>query len=375
MQDLYIIPIEKLETRYTTEWYHHIPKMLEIEAQKIGKDVNVIVVDGEEVSPMPTPGAFLDFAATNIFKSSQLSAICDQFRQNKIAPNTKFLFTDAWNPNVIQLRYMSELLGIPIEIHGMWHAGSYDPADFLGRLIGDKPWVRNAEKSMMECYDTNWFATTFHMDMFIKTLFGKPNESIYEYAQTRSNFIGTNKVDITGWPMDYLFDTLKPFTELKKKPQIVFPHRLAPEKQLEIFKDLEKSMPEYQWIVCQEKTLTKDDYHTILGESKIIFSASLQETLGISSCIEGPLCGALPFSPNRLSYAELFKGFPMFLYPSEWTENWEAYIANKYKLIERLKLLIEYSNSTWIKTYLNEYINNNCKKYFIADNLIKSLIF
>ena len=40
---------------------------------------------------------------------------------------------------------MAELLGVKIRIGGMWHAGSYDPQDFLGRLIGDTPWVRNAE--------------------------------------------------------------------------------------------------------------------------------------------------------------------------------------------------------------------------------------
>ena len=37
---------------------------------------------------------------------------------------------------------------------------SYDPRDFLGRLIGDKPWVRNAERSMFECYDNNFYAST-----------------------------------------------------------------------------------------------------------------------------------------------------------------------------------------------------------------------
>ena len=40
---------------------------------------------------------------------------------------------------------MAELLGVDISIGGLWHAGSYDPHDFLGRLIGDKPWVRHAE--------------------------------------------------------------------------------------------------------------------------------------------------------------------------------------------------------------------------------------
>ena len=42
-----------------------------------------------------------------------------------------FLYTDAWNPTVIQLKYMAELLGGPnIKIGGMWHARSYDPQTF-----------------------------------------------------------------------------------------------------------------------------------------------------------------------------------------------------------------------------------------------------
>ena len=56
-----------------------------------------------------------------------------------------FLYTDAWNPTVIQL-YMAELLGVDISIGGLWHAGSYDPARFLGRLIGDNARVRHAEQ-------------------------------------------------------------------------------------------------------------------------------------------------------------------------------------------------------------------------------------
>lgn len=374
MTDIYVIGIEPLENRYSSQWYRHIPKLIESESQKIGKDLNVIIVDGEIVENSTSNGTFLNFSDTNIYKSSQLMAICDRFKEGKILPGSKFLYTDAWNPTVLQLKYIAELSKIPIEIHGMWHAGQYDRFDILGQVIGNKPWISHAEKSMFYCFDTNWFATDFHLDMFIKSHFSTPSQSIYDYAQVRSEFIGTKKVDRTGWPMEYLFEILKSYSMLPKKQQITFPHRISPEKQLEIFKDLEKSLPEYDWIVCQESSLTKDEYHNILGESKIIFSASNQETLGISSCIEGPLCGAIPFSPNRLSYTELFKGFPMFLYPSEWTENWQSYLSNKDKLIDRLKLLMEYSESSWIKTYLTEYINGHCKKYFIADNLIRSLI-
>jgi len=48
--------------------------------------------------------------------------------------------------------------------------------------------------------------------------------------------------------MEYMVDTLKPYTNSTKENLILFPHRLAPEKQVDIFKDLAKEMPEYNWI-------------------------------------------------------------------------------------------------------------------------------
>jgi hypothetical protein len=73
-------------------------------------------------------------------------------------------------------------------------------------------------------------------------------------------------------------------------------------------------------VVCQDQQLSKDEYHTLLGQSKIVFSANLQETLGIS-CYEGTLVDAIPMVPDRLSYSELYhEGFK---YPSEWTESFE----------------------------------------------------
>ena len=43
---------------------------------------------------------------------------------------------------------MSQLLNIPIMIHGFWHAGNYDKNDFLGRLINSQ-WVKTFEKSTL----------------------------------------------------------------------------------------------------------------------------------------------------------------------------------------------------------------------------------
>lgn len=373
MTNIFIVPIEPIDTRYTRQWYEFIPRAIDHAAELNNKEVNVINVEGEQVPPVPSPGAFLDFGATNIFKSSQLTVIAEQFQHGNVKPGDKFLFTDAWNPTVLSVKYMSELLNIPVELHGMWHAGSYDPQDFLGRLVGNKPWVRHSEMAMFHSYDTNWFATDFHINLFINELFGP-----FDHSQSWSNtfstmkqlFIKDGKIAQTGWPMSYLFDVLEQYRHLEKKPQIVFPHRLAPEKQLEIFKDLEKTMPEYSWVVCQEKSLTKDQYHQILGESSLVFSANLQETYGIS-CIEGAICNAAPLVPDRLSYSEMYMN--EFKYPSEWTKDFDSYLEHKDKMVELIK-----NTMNRIGSEKNRYLILSqvaaLRKYINADNLIAALI-
>ena len=156
---IFIVDIEAVDTRYTKQWKEHVPNLLR---NATGKEV--IVVSGGETPQATTPGAFLNFGGTNVYKSKQLEQIGEMFCKGEVKDGDYFLYTDAWNPTVVQLRYMAELLGVSIRIGGLWHAGSYDPADFLGRLIGDKPWVRLAEESMYECYDHNFFATNFHID-------------------------------------------------------------------------------------------------------------------------------------------------------------------------------------------------------------------
>jgi glycosyltransferase involved in cell wall biosynthesis len=317
---IYIVDIEAVDTRYTSQWKEHLPKQLQKHFAFNGVD-EVVTISGGEAPQATTPGAFLNFGGTNVYKSNQLEQIGEMFCNGTIKDGDYFLYTDAWNPTVIQLKYMASLLKVNIKIGGMWHAGSYDPADFLGRLIGDKPWVRNAEQSMFDCYDDNFYASKFHVKLFLQT-FPEADES---------------KIKIVGWPMEYLEETLKPYAGAPKYNNILFPHRVAPEKQPEIFTDLANSMPEYNWIIAQEKELSKDEYHKLLATSKLVFSANLQETLGIS-WYEGALVGTLPMVPDRLSYSEM--ATPDVLYPSEWTSSWDNYLKHKEKIMEHINKIM-----------------------------------
>ena len=352
---VYIVDLEAVETRYTAQWKQYLPTQMKTS----GLDVKVI--SGGDVPQATTPGAFLNFAGTNSYKSQQLLQIADMFAAGAVKAGDYFLYTDAWNPTVIQVKYMSELLGIPVKLGGMWHAGSYDPQDFLGRLIGDKPWVRSAEHSMFSCYDHNFFATKFHVEMFADA-FGD---------WTADELIAENDtVKIVGWPMEYLNDILKPYVNTVKKDKIIFPHRLAPEKQLEIFRDLATAMPEFEWFVAQDHQLSKDEYHQHLAESKIVFSANLQETLGIS-VYEGAIVGTYPIVPDRLSYDEMWDTF--FKYPSDWTKDWDNYQRNKNRLMDRIRNIMG-SNNADLPGTIRSLNGASTANFFNGSKLYKTII-
>ena len=322
---IHIVDIEAVDTRYTKQWKDYLPRQLQRATNE-----NVVVISGGETPQATTPGAFLNFGGTNVYKSKQLEQIGEMFCKGEVNDGDYFLYTDACNPTVIQLRYMAELLGVDIRVGGLWHAGSYDPHDFLGRLIGDKPWVRHAERSMYECFDDNYYATDFHIDMFTDTILEKENN---DHWTTQEALDFDDKVHRVGWPMEYLKGSLDGYKGMEKRDLILFPHRVAPEKQVDIFRDLQTRLPQYEFVVCQERELTKNEYHNLLGEAKIVFSANLQETLGIS-WYEGALVDAIPMVPDRLSYSEM--ALPEFAYPSKWTEDYSAYVKHRGEIVAKI---------------------------------------
>jgi hypothetical protein len=355
MANVFLIDLEAVSTRYTGEWKSHVPQLL----KKAGHNVQIIC-GPEDIPSATTPGAFLNFGGTNIYKSAQVEQISRLFCDGSICANDHFIFTDAWHPGIINLKYMSELLGIPVVTHGLWHAGSYDPQDFLGRLVGDKPWVRHAEKSFFHAFDHNYFATQFHIEMFFKNLFDIDAKDIV--------FNSKDKWVRTGWPMEYMDTTLTAYKNMPKRDLILFPHRIAPEKQVEIFRDLATHLPQYEFVVCQDRQLTKHEYHTLLGQAKLVFSANLQETLGIS-CYEGALVDAIPMVPDRLSYSEMY--YDMFKYPSSWTESFEAYEVARPSLCYKV---IQYMNNhDQFKFQVRKQATDLTEKFFSADKLLEMI--
>jgi glycosyltransferase involved in cell wall biosynthesis len=357
MARVFLVDLESVETRYTSQWKTHVPTLL----QQCGHAVTVIS-GPSDIPEATTPGAFLNFGGTNIYKARQVEEMGRLFTQGKVHVGDHFIFTDAWHPGIINLKYMSELLQIPVTIHALWHAGSYDPQDFLGRLIGDAPWVRHAEQSFFAAIDHNYFATEFHIRMFCDNLLSDA------FDDTIKEFKKEGKILRSGWPMEYMTDTLLMYKDMPKRDLILFPHRLAPEKQVEIFMDLKESLPQYEFVICQEYPLSKNEYHNLLGEAKLVFSANLQETLGIS-WYEGALVGAIPMVPDRLSYSEM--ALDAFKYPADWTLNFNTYRIYREKVVHQIVNYMENYDSYLLR--LNTQTDLLTKNFFSCDKLLEML--
>lgn len=100
--NVYVIDLESVPTRYTCEWKDHVPTLLKKEAARRGRhDIEIINISGGNEQLKATPGAFLNFAQTNIYKNNQLSRIARLFSDGKVNPGDQFIFTDAWNPAII----------------------------------------------------------------------------------------------------------------------------------------------------------------------------------------------------------------------------------------------------------------------------------
>jgi hypothetical protein len=109
----------------------------------------------------------------------------------------------------------------------------------------------------------------------------------------------------------------------------------------------------------------------MLGKAKIVFSANLQETLGIS-CYEAALANAVPMVPDRLSYSEMYTA--PFIYPSDWTLSMESYKEHREMLIQAIRYHINCYDKNGQYAFMNQMNALKVKltkEFFSCDNLLK----
>lgn len=282
MARIIYVPIERLEERYSYQWdkwFQHAFIRDRIHFIAVGDDHPRKIYDGQ----------FLDVIGTNQYKCDQLAQILEIIEADPKEPTTIF-FMDLWFPGIQSIAYVRDGLKAPIKIVGMMHAGTYDEHDFLSQC-GMEVWGRDFESSVLKIADRVLVGSMFHVKLM-----------------QRAGLEVEKKAMLVDWPVE------TNFTPRMKDDIVVFPHRLAPEKQPQVFDELEKLYHKKygtrrgQFIKTKEACSTKKDYYELLAISKVAVSTALQETFGIAM-IEAVNNGCIPVVPDRLSYQETLKNF------------------------------------------------------------------
>lgn len=354
MTNIIVWPLEPLDNRYTQQWYDCVPESLRTKLAKTHSGAKVIQIDGVQKDASTTSGAFLNFSDTNRWKSTQLVSFLDLLDKGEITPTDVMLFTDAWNPVILQVKYMRDLMGYSWKINGLWHAGAYDPTDILGYKM-EKPWPHHTERALYYACDHNWYATDFHRKMFLNNL-QIPREDHH-------------RAKLSGQPHDLILAAIADiYNKNTTKQGVIWPHRYNADKQPEIAEDLSASMNN-PWCVTQKLNLSKTDYYQTLSEHQVMFSCSLHENLGIS-IMEGVLLDVIPVLPDRCSYSEMYA--KDFLYPSAWTESWAAYEKHKHELQQFIQHRLDHP-----KKYSRQMIKQKKvlrERYLRADVMFDQMI-
>lgn len=288
--DLIVVPIEPLEERYTAQWYKNFPPAF-------AEHFNVTVIEGQPLQETIKVGTFLDINSTVHYKMSQLQQIAALFDSRKIKEGTRFFFGDIEFWGIESVRLMAQMNNIEIKLTGFLHAASYTIGDAFEVAARYQQYT---EVGWLASFDTVFVGSEYHKQAVIQRRLNPVNA-----AQ-----LGT-RIKVSGNPL--FPDDYPPFpcTVEHKKNQVVLTNRFDREKQpdltLELFKQAKAKHPDWNFVITTgRKTftsndpklvklardleaeglveikagLTKNAYHRILAESKVMVSHSPEENFG-----------------------------------------------------------------------------------------------
>ena len=311
------VPIECLEERYSQQWFEWFLKSM------TKRGVDPIIV-GDSKPRKISVGQFLDSIETCQYKAAQMSQIIDMVAKGF---EGKILFMDGWFPGIEHLAYLRNNAGKKLELIGILHAGTWDEHDFLSKN-GCRSWARHTERGWMEIFDKIIVATGFH-----KTLIGQGCQLRPEVMQ---------KIVVADFPV-YRNGYLA--SNQKRSDLVVFPHRLAAEKDPCMFESVcdcfverfGHEFPEARFVRTKDVCKTKDEYYHFMSKAKVAFSSAKQETFGIAM-LEAVAMGCWPVAPDRLSYRETLREWNRYETVDDAAEliamalrNWEPGLADRLR--------------------------------------------
>jgi len=241
-------------------------------------------------------GFLLDNEDYTVF---QLKLISDLI---KIPEPSKILFLDFFNPGLEILKYFHEQKNISVKYGALIHGGTFFDDD-----IYNMPWLNASELAWAEIYSVVYIASNSAKKKL-------PNQI-------------RNKAKAIPWGLD---NFARSQSNKLKKYDVIFPHRLSPDKGTDDLIKIVKSLPKIQFAITapqDSKTLSSNPYYQqlkkldnvtfilqqnqrqhaqTLSQARMILSCAKQETFGYA-VIKAVLNGCIPILPYSQCYPDFFK--------------------------------------------------------------------
>ena len=322
MTTLWYFPIEPVKSRYTEQLCNlWMPKAFSSVIEH-RQNIQVNVVQGEVTAEDINIGNVLDACGRGIYSLTQVTQFLRLLNDGMVANDDILFLQDFWTPGIEAIFYAINLMHLKLKIYSMCHAQSVDQYDFTYPM---KYWMRPIELSYANEQAGIFVASSVHKELL--------------------KVAGVNvPIHIVSLPIDY-YEVRKRVKE-NKMPLVTYCSRLDAEKQpdfmLEVALKFLEMHPTWLWYIttsgkefrsnvpgfiqklfdASQKNerlflscgLTKDNYYSILGSSRINFNSSLQDFVSwtlLESCIAG--CDLV--YPNFRSFSEcipqdrLYKAF------------------------------------------------------------------
>ena len=287
---VWLLPIEPFDDRYTEQWFRWFPEDLAAD----GWEVNMIfpadvVVDGVG------GGEFLDPVRTWEWKGAQVAELARAWPA--IQDGDWILSLDGWGPATTAALYMRDATEKKVKVAAFMHAGCWDEHDFLSRQ-GMNRWASDIETGWINGLDLVLCGSEFAKNLMID--YGSPVEH--------------RKIVATGNPIKRaeLVSRAVPVPWVERERLVCFPHRLAPEKDPEMFDRIVATYRNLygddgaRFVRSVDVCKSKDQYYRLLSESRVVVSTAWQETFGIAMQ-EGIALGAYAVCPDALSYPDVVR--------------------------------------------------------------------
>ena len=282
MSKIIYLPLEHIETRYTTHMDRDILKYLE----DSGKEYIRIYPDIPSPQKMKA-GSFLDAEFTIRFKSAQLTEVARLYREDVIDSGDVVWSSDLWHPGLPEsIAYMNYFAKKDVKLRGLVHAGSWTDTDFVRNM---ERWAKNFEDILFDVANEIYCGSEFIKNDIVK-----------------KRIIHPDKLVPTGFPIDT--ENLDKVKKVEKENIVVFSGRNVDEKQPRLFDQMKEKFKneDIKFINTLEHNFSKEEYYNLLGKAKVVVSFALQENFGYSIA-EAVYLGCTPVLPNRLVYPEFYE--------------------------------------------------------------------